>query len=378
MVQSRIKISDIYEQNTNFLIGSGASFGLLPTLQLALKDNLSYENYTIESLSVKLEKLGREDLNSLLLMYYYKNCIEPAITIDLDLISESSEIEVIGNYRDFLKTILEVIKRQKPSDRKCNIYTTNYDGCFEHVAETALGDGDHRFILCDGTSGFKKRYFHTKNYNNRTFQRGIFDKHSAPVPQINLMHLHGSVYWKRDDFKILADYNGPVRGIELTEEQSTLLDKFSGIIGDDSKTEEDLLQLGENLNVDADNFWKEYQKIPIVSPTKWKFYETVFEENYYQLLRHLSFELERPNTTFITFGFSFADEHILHLVQRSLSNPSLTLYVCCFNQVELQSMEDKFKGYSNVKLVTTEEDLTFTVFNKEVFSTTELAENGDE
>src|SRR5690606_18131416 len=94
----------------------------------------------------------------------------------------------------------------------------------------------------------------------------------------------------------------------------------------------------------ADEFWSKYNEIPIVNPTKWKFHETVFEEAYYQILRHLSFELERPNSVLITFGFSFSDEHILNLVQRSLSNPSLTVYISCYNDFEKFEMKSKFKG----------------------------------
>ncbi len=111
-----------------------------------------------------------------------------------------------------------------------------------------------------------------------------------------------------------------------------------------------------------------FLKAVSIHPTKWKFYETVFEEAYYQILRHLSFELERPNTVLITFGFSFADEHILHLVQRSLSNPSLTVYVSCYNETEVSEMQEKFKGYKNVKYISIDEDLNFYRFNKYVFT----------
>lgn len=111
-----------------------------------------------------------------------------------------------------------------------------------------------------------------------------------------------------------------------------------------------------------------------MNPTKWKFHETVFEEAYYQILRHLSFELERPNSVLITFGFSFADEHILHLVQRSLSNPSLTVFVSCYNDAEKSAMKEKFKGYPNVKYLTIDDELTFKRFNKRVFT---LAKDGD-
>lgn len=82
----------------------------------------------------------------------------------------------------------------------------------------------------------------------------------------------------------------------------------------------------------------------------------------------MSFELERPNSVLVTFGFSFADEHILHLVQRSLSNPSLTVYISCYNDAEQREMQKKFRGYANVKYIAIDDDLTFSRFNKRVFT----------
>lgn len=34
-----IRVSDVYNKNLNFLIGSGASSGLFPTLALGIKDD---------------------------------------------------------------------------------------------------------------------------------------------------------------------------------------------------------------------------------------------------------------------------------------------------------------------------------------------------
>lgn len=135
-------------------------------------------------------------------------------------------------------------------------------------------------------------------------------------------------------------------------------------------TDLNLFEINTDLTpLKVDDFWMKYNKIPIVNPTKWKFYETVFEEAYYQILRHLSYELERPNSVLITFGFSFADEHILSLVQRSLSNPSLTMYVSCFNLFELKWMQDKFNGYQNVKFIYSDnEQLNFSLFNNTTFN----------
>ncbi|EEG9979650.1 hypothetical protein G3J34_000937, partial [Salmonella enterica] len=66
------------------------------------------------------------------------------------------------------------------------------------------------------------------------------------------------------------------------------------------------------------------------NPTKAKFEETVFQQHYYQSLRLLSYELEKPQTVLICFGFSFKDEHIREIISRSLSNPSLIVYVFCY------------------------------------------------
>ena len=145
-------------------------------------------------------------------------------------------------------------------------------------------------------------------------------------------------------------------------------DFFDGLL-DDSFTDEDLNPPADVTFTQNEAFQKAYKALPIVNPTKWKFYETVFEEHYYQMLRLLSYELEKPDTVFIAFGFSFADEHILNLVKRSLSNPSLHMYVCCFDDSEKHSMEKRFLGFANVELIRIDGLLDFSAFNNEVFTT---------
>jgi len=115
-------------------------------------------------------------------------------------------------------------------------------------------------------------------------------------------------------------------------------------------------------------FWESYEKMPIVNPTKWKFHETVYDEHYYQMLRLLSYELEKPNAVLITFGFSFADEHILNLVMRSLSNPGLQVFICCYSKSGHDSMLERFKGHRNVECLALADDqqMNFTAFNEQV------------
>ena len=51
-----ISIEDIYNQDINFLFGSGASFGLLPTLQLQVQTGVNDRRYTLEELATKFER----------------------------------------------------------------------------------------------------------------------------------------------------------------------------------------------------------------------------------------------------------------------------------------------------------------------------------
>lgn len=88
------------------------------------------------------------------------------------------------------------------------------------------------------------------------------------------------------------------------------------------------------------------------------------------MLRLLSYELEKPNSVLITFGFSFADEHILKLVQRSLSNPQLQTFICCYSESSADTMSGEFKPWKNVEVIRPPKELNidFTNFNKYIFS----------
>lgn len=369
----KFNLYDVYEQNLNFLFGAGASYGFLPTLALNIRNDKGHP-YTFETLAKELDKESTSHLYTLLFMHYFNKCINSSLPRLPQAPYPPHRVEVLKEYGDFLKNLLAVLEKQNRSEKKCNIYTTNYDNCFEVSADELIVEQSVNCIINDGSSGFQQRNFHTKNFNNRVVQKGIFDKHAEYIPQVNILHLHGSVYWQKTEQNISVNYGHTPYDIAFDAEQKRLLVAFEELINDDRKCKNDLIEFGligelENWSVlRADEFWSKYNQIPIVNPTKWKFHETVFEEAYYQILRHLSFELERPNSVLITFGFSFSDEHILHLVQRSLSNPSLTVYISCYNDDEKHEMRKKFKGYANVKYIVIEDDLTFSRFNKSVFT----------
>lgn len=369
-MSASLNLYDIYEQNLNFLIGAGASHGFLPTLQLKIKDR-DGNRFTFETLAKHLDDNNKQRLYTILFMYYYRKCIKEGLPrSDAKRLVPHRE-KVLNEYTKFLETLIKLLEKQNETNKKCNIYTTNYDTCFEIASDRLNANGLFNFVVNDGADGFQFKRFHTRNYNRRVLQKGIFDRDHYYIPQINILHPHGSVYWKKDAQGIQVDYSGTPYDIEFNSVENAVLKNFESIVENDSKTIDHLLSHDKHLisgSIRKKEFWEKYSEIPIVNPTKWKFHETVFEEAYYQILRHLSFELERPNSVLLTFGFSFSDEHILHLVQRSLSNPSLIVYISCFNDKELLDMQEKFRGYNNVKLIADDCELTFEVFNKNVFA----------
>lgn len=368
-----ISISDIYNQDVNFLFGSGASFGLLPTLQLQVQTGEGDSRYTLEDLATKFEREGDRRLIPLF-MHYYANCIRPAEQLSLErAVAGEPGATAIKNYRAFLTTALEMVKRRKALDRRCNVFTTNYDGCFPLVADALIKEGHIDFVLNDGARGFTRRVLQARNFGTYLCQAGVFGRYQSSIPQINLIHLHGSVYWSKLDASIQVGYDLSNREGLLDGAAMALLEPFSAALNNPASILSDVPEPGFT-DVALNAFWAKYEQMPIVNPTKWKFHETVYEEHYYQMLRLLSYELEKPNAVLITFGFSFADEHILNLVMRSLSNPGLQVFICCYSTSRHAAMEDKFKGHRNVKcLVLQDGVMDFTAFNDQVLAWPEAA-----
>ncbi len=376
-MSSPIKIDEIYGSNVNFLVGAGASYGLFPTLALKVKDEAQAEKkQTIETLATHFDRIENKTLHTLLFMHYYRTCIHPACMFSVESATGDEQLAVLANYRRFIETLLQMIDRRKPMEKRCNIFTTNYDGLFALVAEDILASGTSDFCINDGTRGFRRKLLNARNFSSFLCQSGVFDQHRTSVPQLNLIHLHGSVYWRKWRAGIEVNYGLRAAEDLIPAPVSDLVNEYSAMQGDDGATIDSLIT--RKFEVDSQHaaaFWSTYNSLPIVNPTKWKFHETVFEEHYYQMLRLLSYELEKPNAILVTFGFSFADEHILHLVMRSLSNPRLQAFVCCFNAAELEWMKQQFSMFKNVQFIDAgENNLDFTFFNDKVFSLQEYSE----
>lgn len=370
-----ISIGDIYDKDVNFLFGSGASIGLLPTLQLQIRTGVGDARYTLEELATKFEHEDRDRRRLVLLfMHYYLSCIRPAQRLTLEAaVSTEAGANAIKNYRTFLITVLGMVSRRKSLDRRCNLFTTNYDGCFPLVADELIKEGHTDFVLNDGARGFSSRILQARNFGAYLCQAGVFGNYQSSIPQLNLIHLHGSVYWQKAGAAIQVSYETENRESLIDAETAELLQPFSTTL---NNPEAERAQLPDTEIHDdvLDAFWEKYERMPVVNPTKWKFHETVYEEHYYQMLRLLSYELEKRNAVLITFGFSFADEHILNLVMRSLSNPGLQVFICCYSLSGRMAMEEKFKGHRNVKCLALEgENMDFTAFNEKVMVWQEAA-----
>ncbi|MBW9336710.1 hypothetical protein FEE59_24635 [Herbaspirillum sp. RU 5E] len=359
-----IEAGDIYNKNINILIGSGASADLFPTLALKVRDTDGAPQ-TIETLATTFE--GDMAVKSAIFMHYFNTCIFPVQNFDPENIPTEEGIKNFKNYENFVLTLLGLLDRRKDVYRKINLFTTNYDGCLAFAADKVQKESGYDFVVNDGTSGFHKKLLHARNFNTFQMRTGIFERANYGIPQINVIHLHGSVYWSKVGDHIAVNYKENSKDL-LSSSIREQLAPFSNYITEANSTIENMPAVSLSA-AKRDAFWRGYNELPIVNPTKWKFNETVFEEHYYQMLRLLSYELEKPNSILVTFGFSFADEHILRLIQRSLSNTSLQTYICCYSQNN-ERLEREFKPYSNVRLITPPdfEKTNFTNFNRYVFS----------
>lgn len=369
----KIDLNDLHDKNINYLIGAGASAGLFPTLALNMQSEGKWE--TIETLATKFDSIDAEHLKTLLFMYYYEECIKPVSTVDFTNL-EGDKQNVIDNYKKFMKLNLEILRRKRGYDRKINFFTTNYDSCLAYATDELYEEKSIRFNINDGSRGFHKKIIEARNFDCMTTELGIFDKNKEVQRQINLIHLHGSAFWRKHNDSILVDYSSADQIVSESSIDSMYYGGFKEMLESGSHTVDQLCLMAIDEGNKAvfksiqDKFYSEYNKLPIVNPTKWKFHETVFEEHYYQMLRHLSYELEKPNSVLITFGFSFADEHIRNLIKRSLTNPTLQVYICCYKKTMIPELQKYFSDFNNIKYIVHKEGeaLDFTYLNSHVLT----------
>lgn len=367
-------LKDIQGKNLNFLIGAGASAGLVDTLNLSELGESFEDLYSDKELTAK----QRAALD----LIWFKSWIQDTL-ITKEKINNIPTNDIDGkkafqNYKRFISNLGDFLDREgydKP--KRANIFTTNYDSLFE-LAFDEVSQDQRMIYFNDGSRGFLNRYISTENFNLNISHSAMSDNFQRSIPTINLLKIHGSITWdleegkESNNKKIKATINN-----EVFEEVGIIADKIMNSITLKSFPIIDALffhkrkltdnekkigvqslknelnnfnehpqnnifdSLDENPSPMLQEFEKVYKKLQVVNPTKDKFRETVFQQNYYQLLRMLSFELEKRDSILIVFGFSFADEHILEIVRRSIINPYLKVYVICYDKKSKKDLENK-------------------------------------
>ena len=376
-------LKDIQGKNLNFLIGAGASAGLVDTLNLSELGESFEDLYSDKELTAK----QRAALD----LIWFKSWIQDTL-ITKEKINNIPTNDIEGkkafqNYKRFISNLGDFLDREgydKP--KRANIFTTNYDSLFE-LAFDEVSQDQRMIYFNDGSRGFLNRYISTENFNLNISHSAMSDNFQRSIPTINLLKIHGSITWdleedkESNNKKIKATINNEVfKEVKATADNimnSITLKSFPIIdalflhkrkLTDDEKkialqslkdelnslneysSNDTLANLDEKPSPMLQEFEKVYKKLQVVNPTKDKFRETVFQQNYYQLLRMLSFELEKRDSVLIVFGFSFADEHILEIVRRSLVNPYLKMYVICYDENSKVDLEKKLSSVGPNKI----------------------------
>lgn len=320
-------LSKILEtRNLSFLIGSGCSLHAngIPTMK-EMADNLFEPNEAAnEQLKDRLfEKAHFEILDKLKIKYkeepfrsnletflgtlfsykFYleqlKNAKEESFneTIDeLDQIilktkeyilyeclnekNKGSDEEVINVYKQFYRKLsLRDSNLPKP-----NVFTTNYD-LFSERALDNLG-----VSYTNGFSGFVERFFNPSIFNYALAEQ---------------MEISSSKWSVIDSFVYLFKIHGSVNWIERTGNNK-------------------LFSIQELQEVSFESLRKEANYMIYPSPLK---QNASLGSPYSDLFREFQKRVTQKQSTLITMGFSFGDEHINNIIYQALTIPSFRLVV---------------------------------------------------
>ncbi|NRH23480.1 SIR2 family protein [Pantoea stewartii] len=333
------KASDLVDKNINFLIGSGASAGYIPTLRI--NELTTYEDILTDDMY--------EEIENVIYHSYYTDILSKSYCLPPEVKNEKTRYKkTLINYLRFIKNLASLLDRKSANQiRRANIFTTNYDLFFERASDLLLQKNSD-FIFNDGGQGLSTRHLNISNFHTSTWHQGTNDLYKFEIPSINLVKMHGSISWKKiDDDIVRITYADTLpRDLETNIQYNNNISRTVELVNeeyffDGAKT---AIKLSKEDDEKLVTFRENYNKLAIVNPTKSKFEETVFQQHYYQSLRLLSYELEKPQTVLICFGFSFKDEHIREIIQRSLSNPSLIVFIFCYKMADKKEIKDLVKS----------------------------------
>ncbi|WP_075572339.1 SIR2 family protein [Megasphaera coli] len=352
-------------KNINFLIGAGASVPMYPSLSFG-KNYPTFEDIASHTQISKQAKI-------FMYIYYFMKWIEPMGVNKKVFQSSCSDNEVFVNYKRLIKCFYNYLQcESNETPKRINIFTTNYDLLFERTFDDFLFENPLIYFN-DGSRGVFTKYVSNKNFYLNVTHSGYNDNYKREVPTVNLFKLHGSLSWKLFNDKILVNENNSVicKIKDATKKLKIKLEQVNSSIEHSKQKDVNLFVTSLNesvsklhLNNDLlDDFYDTYSQLPIINPNKYKFFKTVSEQYYYQLIRSFSYELERKQAILIVFGFSFADEHLRDIFERSLLNPELQVILISYSKEGQDALKKLFGGYKNIKFLPESFDDTIGDFN---------------
>lgn len=142
-------LKDVQGKNVNFLIGSGASFGVIPTLWIKSLNKSFEELLTSNDYDKKQKKV--------LFFIWFELWIRKTKILEFD-----SEDETHIQYERFVNNLINFLNNEgfdKP--KRINIFTSNYDTLFEMIFDKVSKDNRLTYFN-DGSRGFFKNIFQRK------------------------------------------------------------------------------------------------------------------------------------------------------------------------------------------------------------------------
>jgi hypothetical protein len=213
---------------------------------------------------------------------------------------------------------------------RAHLFTLNYDTLFEQALEL-LG-----IQYFDGFTGRADARFDPSVYGLDIYYPGEvaegrvrrFDKF------LHLYKLHGSIHWQ-------------VRGDELRARHPDLRD-FIGYRALDAAGKAQQL----------DNLTKRLPAVGIL-PTANKFAQTLTMP-FAHLFRSFQIRLSAPQTFLLVLGYGFGDDHVTHIIEAALMNPSLVMLVVEPNpQSNTIARIQRYKDLGKRAFVLTPTDVAF-------------------
>ncbi|MBF2462731.1 SIR2 family protein [Listeria welshimeri] len=325
-------------RNLNIFIGSGCSTPAIPLMGTTLKtilnksenEDIKQEFISYLNLSEDHKKIFEKHLNEpltkndLIIAKNYDNFsnieafmtyIQQKINIERDEVHKNNlnqifdstkkqfvatipkhsdqkyEGDVAKLYKKFYQKIFE--KRQYESS-KLNVFTTNYD-LFNEIAFESNNINYSTGFTNNLTSVFNINQFNYRLVDERNRYK---EKWQPTTKEANLYKLHGSINWIEKNKQIV--------------QTNELDDKV------------------------------------IIYPTILKHQETT-QSPYSELFRELSIQLQKTNSTLVTIGYSFGDDHINNIIFQNLINQDFTL-IAFADVTEDKCMSIKKKHLANQNL----------------------------